>query len=151
MNKERDPFTDKRLKVVRGMVAGLSDREIADRMMVGVETVRRHRGALYNELGIPSRGEVGTRWMQAALVSAAEESGHISPEEADEFRERQRLPTPRQLEVVLLTWQGYTNKQIREALGISQVTVSVHLQQAVKRAGVNNRAELFDFLGLTIR
>lgn len=55
--------------------------------------------------------------------------------------ERLALLSDRELEVVRLAAQGYTNKQIGERLGISWRTAKQHVQNALCRLGLDSRYE----------
>ncbi len=56
---------------------------------------------------------------------------------------RRALPfTERELDVVELVLQGYSNKAIQRALGISLATVKTHLLRIFDKSGVSSRAEL---------
>ena len=63
-------------------------------------------------------------------------------------RARQDLPvredplTPREQEVVKLVAEGYTNKQIAEALVISEKTVERHRANILEKLGMHDRVEL---------
>ena len=48
----------------------------------------------------------------------------------------------REREVVALVALGFTNRQIGDALGISQFTVRNHLVKAARKAGTSNRTQL---------
>jgi DNA-binding NarL/FixJ family response regulator len=49
--------------------------------------------------------------------------------------------TPREREVLALVSEGRTNRQIAEALFISDKTASVHVSNILAKLGVANRAE----------
>jgi len=49
--------------------------------------------------------------------------------------------TPREREVLALVAEGRTNRQIAEALFISDKTASVHVSNILAKLGVANRAE----------
>lgn len=55
------------------------------------------------------------------------------------------LLTPRELEVVRLTVQGFSNKEIARTLDISHHTVSTHIRQIFSKLGVNRRVQLASF------
>ncbi|AVL70111.1 HTH-type transcriptional regulator MalT [Oligella urethralis] len=50
--------------------------------------------------------------------------------------------TPRELNVCSLVVQGYTNKEISQALGISERTVETHRANVFRKLNVRNAAEL---------
>jgi len=53
-----------------------------------------------------------------------------------------RLPSRRQLRVIELVAQGFTNKEIAEELGISEHVVRNYLGKIYDKIGVSNRVEL---------
>ena len=57
--------------------------------------------------------------------------------------EASRTLTPRQHEVLALLVQGKSNREIAEALGLSENTVKVHLAAIFRVLGVSSRTEAF--------
>jgi predicted ATPase/DNA-binding CsgD family transcriptional regulator len=55
------PLTDRQLDVVRLLAAGLSNKEIAQRLSVTPKTVMHHTTTIYRKLGVRGRGEA-TAW-----------------------------------------------------------------------------------------
>lgn len=56
-------ITPREREVLQALTNGLSDKEIAERLHVGVGTVRNHFASIFNKLGVQSR-------LQALLISA---------------------------------------------------------------------------------
>lgn len=56
--REHETLTKKEQQVVNGLVEGLSYKLIADRMSVGLETVREHIKNVYRKLQVNSKAEV---------------------------------------------------------------------------------------------
>lgn len=56
-------ITPREREVLQALTDGLSDKEIAERLHVGVGTVRNHFASIFNKLGVQSR-------LQALLISA---------------------------------------------------------------------------------
>jgi DNA-binding CsgD family transcriptional regulator len=52
------------------------------------------------------------------------------------------LLTPRELQIVVLVANGYVNKQVADALRISEWTVSTHLRRIFAKLGVDTRAAM---------
>ncbi|MBI5878155.1 MAG: LuxR family transcriptional regulator [Chloroflexi bacterium] len=58
-----EPLTAREMEVLRWLAQGLSDKEIADRLVISVHTVRGHLRSVYAKLDVPSRSAA----MRAAL------------------------------------------------------------------------------------
>ncbi|HMJ01944.1 MAG TPA: response regulator transcription factor, partial [Conexibacter sp.] len=70
---------------------------------------------------------------QQTLMRQWLEDGRTSPEED---------LTPRELEVVKLIAEAYTNKQIADALKLSEKTVESHRGNVLAKLGMRDRVEL---------
>jgi DNA-binding NarL/FixJ family response regulator len=68
---------------------------------------------------------------QVSTQAAAPESPPIAPSDL----------TPRELEVLSLAAQGYTNPQIAEELILSPTTVKTHIQNILSKLGVSDRTQ----------
>jgi DNA-binding NarL/FixJ family response regulator len=74
-------------------------------------------------------------------------SGHAQRELMDEWLEGGRAEphdplTPRELEVVKLIAEAYTNRQIAETLKLSEKTVESHRANVLSKLGMRDRVEL---------
>lgn len=56
--------------------------------------------------------------------------------------------TARELEIAQLAARGLASKAIARELGVTERTVSNHLQNAYVKLGISTRADLVDALGL---
>ena len=61
-------FTERELEVLRLLAEGLTDREIAERLFVGVSTVRYHVNNLMAKTGFASRTELAVNAVRAGIV-----------------------------------------------------------------------------------
>lgn len=80
--------------------------------------------------GQPGRPYLSRRWGQRANAET------VSPS-----RTAERL-SPRETEVLVLLAQGYTNREVADALHISVKTVETHRQHIMRRIGLHSRAAL---------
>ena len=53
--RERDRLTPRERDVLRSLADGLSDKEIALHLQIGIETVRTHLASMYRKFGVESR------------------------------------------------------------------------------------------------
>jgi DNA-binding CsgD family transcriptional regulator len=89
--------------------------------------------------------ELGARPLERELEAMArrariELAGAPEPEQASAALDRLEL-TPREVEVLSLLAAGRTNREIAEALFISEKTASVHVSRILSKLSVRNRAE----------
>ncbi len=62
------PLSERELEVLRMIAAGLSNQEIADRLVVAYSTVKTHINNIYNKLGVNSRVQAVTRAHELKLL-----------------------------------------------------------------------------------
>lgn len=56
-----EPLSPREQEVLSLIAAGLTNREIADSLVISPETVKKHTGAIYGKLGVRNRTEAATR------------------------------------------------------------------------------------------
>lgn len=66
-----EPLTRREHEVLSLIVAGLTNREIADKLVVSPETVKKHTGSIYGKLGVSHRTEAVARARALDLVEHA--------------------------------------------------------------------------------
>ncbi len=86
------------------------------------------------------RGQV---WLDRALLPQMFDDTHSRKADSGETK-IDRL-TPREREIMLVTFTGITNKQIATKLSISEATVRHHLGSIFAKLGVSTRSELVVF------
>jgi LuxR family transcriptional regulator, maltose regulon positive regulatory protein len=64
-----EPLTDRELEVLRFLAEGRRNREIADQLVVTVETVKKHVSHIFDKLGATSRTEAVARARDFGLVA----------------------------------------------------------------------------------
>lgn len=63
-----DPLSSRELEVLAYIVAGLQNREIADRLVVSLNTVKTHINNIYSKLGVTNRVQAVTRARDLGLL-----------------------------------------------------------------------------------
>jgi ATP/maltotriose-dependent transcriptional regulator MalT len=64
-----DPLTDRELDVLRLLADGLSNRDIAERLVLSVGTVKVHTRNIYSKLGVGSRTQAIVRGRELGLLA----------------------------------------------------------------------------------
>ncbi|MBK1722009.1 response regulator transcription factor [Thiocystis violacea] len=103
-------------------------------------TVRAIQGGAIDFLEKPASTEVLLQRIQAALAEDQRRREEFATEQT--ILERFHQLTPREHEVLTLTTQGLTNKDIARQLGISPRTVENHRARMMEKMGAANLAEL---------
>jgi LuxR family maltose regulon positive regulatory protein len=63
-----EPLTERELDVLRLVVAGLSNPEIADELVIAVSTVKTHINHIFGKLGVDSRTRAVAKAQELALL-----------------------------------------------------------------------------------
>ena len=63
-----EPLTERETEVLRLLAAGLTNREIAEQLVVSPETVKKHIANIYGKLGTRNRTEAVARARQLDLI-----------------------------------------------------------------------------------
>jgi LuxR family maltose regulon positive regulatory protein len=63
-----EPLSEREIEVLRLVSAGLSNREIAERLVIGKSTAKSHVHNICGKLGVRNRTEAGTRAKVLGLV-----------------------------------------------------------------------------------
>jgi len=63
-----EPLTERELEVLRLLAAGLSNREIADELVISVDTVRSHCKSIFGKLSVHKRWEAAHRAQELGLL-----------------------------------------------------------------------------------
>jgi LuxR family maltose regulon positive regulatory protein len=63
-----EPLTDRELEVLRVLAEGLSNKEIAARLVVAPSTIKQHLKHIYGKLDVHSRTQAVTRGRALGLL-----------------------------------------------------------------------------------
>ncbi|MCI0714394.1 MAG: LuxR C-terminal-related transcriptional regulator [Chloroflexi bacterium] len=63
-----EPLTSREIDVLELMAAGLTNREIAEMLVISPETVKKHTGNIYGKLGVNNRTEAAVRARELDLL-----------------------------------------------------------------------------------
>jgi LuxR family maltose regulon positive regulatory protein len=63
-----EPLSERELEVLQLVAAGLSDRQVAEQLVIVPGTVKRHLNSLYGKLGVHSRTQAIARARQLSLI-----------------------------------------------------------------------------------
>jgi len=63
-----EPLTPRELEVLELLAAGLSNREVADKLVISSQTVKKHTGNIYAKLGVHSRAAAAARARDLKLL-----------------------------------------------------------------------------------
>jgi LuxR family maltose regulon positive regulatory protein len=64
-----EPLSQREQEVLRLIAAGLTNREIAETLVISSETVKKHTGSIYSKLGVGNRTEAAARARKLDLLS----------------------------------------------------------------------------------
>jgi LuxR family maltose regulon positive regulatory protein len=63
-----EPLTPREQEILELIAAGLTNREIAEQLVISAETVKKHTGSIYGKLGVSNRTEAATRARELDLL-----------------------------------------------------------------------------------
>jgi LuxR family maltose regulon positive regulatory protein len=63
-----EPLTHREQEILELVAAGLTNQEIADKLVISPETVKKHTGTIYSKLGVSNRTEAAARARELDLL-----------------------------------------------------------------------------------
>jgi len=144
-------LTPREAQVLRFIVEGLTNKQIAQEIQVSVKTVEKHRQEIMNRLNIHhtagltcyalSNGIAFPSTVSASMARRVPSSrGNCSSSIEEALQDR--TITPRETQVLRLIAEGFLNKQIAAELRLSIKTVANHRQEVMKRLNIHHIAGL---------
>ena len=121
------------------LTAEINDNEVLEAVRLGVSSIVLKETASQMLLLAARAASRGEQMLDDRSVRRALD--HLLRREAGVAAAR-RVLTPRELEIVRMVATGLRNKQIGEALSISEGTVKIHLHSIYGKLGVSGRVEL---------
>lgn len=121
------------------LTAEINDNEVLEAIRLGVSAIVLKETASQTLLQTARAASRGEQTLDDRSVRRALD--HVLRREAG-VAAAQRILTPRELDLVRMVATGLRNKQIAEALSISEGTVKIHLHSIYAKLGVSGRVEL---------
>jgi DNA-binding NarL/FixJ family response regulator len=144
-------LTPREGQVLRFIVEGLTNKQIARELQVSVKTVEKHRQEIMNKLNIHhtagltcyalSNGMVFPSTVSASMARRVPSSRGNCSSPIEEAGHDQAI-TARETQVLRLIAEGFLNKQIASELRLSIKTVANHRQEVMKRLNIHHIAGL---------
>src|SRR5690242_11684674 len=145
------PLTPREAQVLRFIVEGLTNKQIAREIQVSVKTVEKHRQEIMNRLNIHhtagltcyalSNGIAFPSTVSASMARRVPSSRGNCSSPIDEAG-HDRTITARETQVLRLIAEGFLNKQIAAELQLSIKTVANHRREVMKRLNIHHIAGL---------
>jgi len=130
---------ENRLVKVTILAGELSNNETLEAIRLGVRGVVLKEMAPHLLIQCLYKVYAGGEWVEKRSFSRALD--HMVQREAG-IRQATDLLTPREIELVCQVTKGFDNRQIAQALYISEGTVKVHLHHIFEKLGIRNRVAL---------
>jgi DNA-binding NarL/FixJ family response regulator len=121
------------------LTAEMNDNEVLEAIRLGARGIVLKETASQTLLQAARAASRGEQFLDERSVRRALD--HLLRREAG-VAEARRVLTPRELEIVRMVATGQRNRQIAEALSISEGTVKIHLHSIYTKLGVSGRVEL---------
>jgi DNA-binding NarL/FixJ family response regulator len=129
INRDQVKATPRELEVLNLPVQGCSNKEIGDELSVSQRTVRDDLTMLFLRAGICDGAK------RVKLARYAHEDGDVVTTLCEGL-------DPRENQISLLVWEGFTNREIGKIVGTSEQVIKNHLRRAFDKLGVWTRLEL---------
>jgi DNA-binding NarL/FixJ family response regulator len=116
-------------QVLNSLVQGCSNKEIGGQLNISLRTVKQHLRMMFLRAGIREGAK------RVKLARYAHEDGDVVTTLCEGLN-------PRENQISLLVWEGFTNREIGKIVGTSEQVIKNHLRSAFDKLGVWTRLEL---------
>ncbi len=121
------------------LTARIDHNDVLEALRLGVSGIVLKESAALQLLDCVRRVAAGHQWIDQGIGSRTLH-GMLRRQAAAE--QVSATLTPREIEVVRMVAAGLRNKEIADALGISEGTIKVHLRTIFEKLGIENRMKL---------
>ncbi len=121
------------------LTAGVDEDEVLSAIQLGACGVVLKESAPELLIECIRKVHAGEKWLEKDSVLRALDRW-VNQE--DDLQQTRRILTTREIDLIKLVANGYSNKKIAEQCFISEGTVKVHLHNIFDKLGVKNRVEL---------
>jgi DNA-binding NarL/FixJ family response regulator len=128
-NLDQFKVSPRQQQVLNSLVQGCSNKEIGGQLHISLRTVKEHLRMLFLRAGIRE----GAKRVKLARYAHEDEDAVMTPCEG---------LSPKEKQISILVWDGLTNREIGQIVGISKHGVKTHLRSAFDKLGVWTRLEL---------
>jgi DNA-binding NarL/FixJ family response regulator len=121
------------------LTAAVSDDEVLEAIRLGIRGLVLKESAPRTLVDCVRQVHAGGQYIEPQFLTRAMDASH--PRAAGDH-ELEDVLTPRELQIVRLLADGLRNKEIGQALEISEGTVKIHLHNIYEKLNVESRVEL---------
>lgn len=146
------PVSANRLEIERAVARGVSlvalssmpgEGEAFQLLSMGVRGYCHAEAVPEQLVEVAEVVSAGGLWMPRELLQRISELGkRVDAQSADRSPRHFEGLTPREEEVALLVGRGYNNRELAEALGVSERTVKANLTSIFDKLGLRDRVQL---------
>ena len=121
------------------LTAGVEEDEVLTAIQLGAQGVVLKESAPEILVNCIRKVFSGDKWLETESVIRALDK-FVNQEES--FLQLKKILTAREIDLIKLVANGYSNKKIADQCFISEGTVKVHLHNIFDKLGIKNRVEL---------
>ena len=123
------------VEIVSAVVAGCSNKEIAEQFKISEDTVKHHLSKIFHKLGVSWRMKFERLAVGVAHISDCVDYLRAMKATHNEARMRKVGLTPLELEIVAKVRAGYYSPEIAEHLKMSEERLNHYLKNIIDQLG----------------